>query len=75
MSSLDNHIDKKARQLALDLQSLMARVEYKYNRHEPCLVCGNKFRHHYPDGLPCESDKKKKKLMRKDKWGNITMVK
>jgi len=42
-------IDKAARTTALALQSLMARVEFEYNRHEPCLVCKEKFMHHITD--------------------------
>ena len=48
-------VDVEGRKIALKLQSLMAVVEYKYNRHEPCLVCNRKIMHHI-DGLPCESD-------------------
>jgi len=48
-------VDVVGRKIALQLQSLMAIVEFKYNRHEPCLVCKNKFMHHV-DGLPCEDD-------------------
>ena len=60
MSSMEENIDKKARQLAIDLQSLMARVDYIHNRHEECIVCHSKYKQHYPDGLPCESDDDKK---------------
>ena len=66
MSSTQD-IDKAARKTALSLQSLMAIVEYKYNRHEPCLVCNNKFMHH-ADGLPCESDDKKKEIIKGNRW-------
>jgi len=65
-------IDKAARKTALALQSLMAKVEYKYNRHEPCLVCKQKFMHHI-DGLPCESDEFRKKIIRRNRWNkNLT---
>lgn len=60
-------IDKAARQTALSLQSLMAKVEYKYNRHEPCLVCNHKFMHH-ADGLPCETDDNKKEIIKGNRW-------
>ena len=60
MSSMEENIDKKARQLAIDLQSLMARADYIHNRHEECIVCHSKYKQHYPDGLPCESDDDKK---------------
>lgn len=65
-------IDKAARTTALALQSLMARVEFEYNRHEPCLVCKEKFMHHI-DGLPCESDDSRKKIIRNNRWNkNLT---
>ena len=57
-------IDKKARQVVLNLQSLMAIVEFDYNRYEKCLVCGEKYRHHM-DGLPCETDEEKKEIMKR----------
>ena len=63
-------IDIKGRETALKLQSLMAVVEYDFNRHEPCLVCGERFFKHYPDGLPCETDTDIKDLYSKDRWGN-----
>ena len=71
MSITDESIDKKARELAINIQSLMAEVDYEHNRHEPCIVCNHKFKKHYPDGLPCESDDVKKDLYRKDRWGNV----
>ena len=55
MRDIDKDIDIQARKIALQLQSLMAVVDFKYNRHEPCLVCHRKFMHHY-DGLPCDDD-------------------
>ncbi len=73
MSLMDENIDKKARELAISLQSLMAVADYKHNRHEPCIVCNHKFSQHYPDGLPCESDDNKKQLFKKDRWGNLTI--
>jgi hypothetical protein len=33
-------------------------------------VCSQQYRHHI-DGLPCESDNKRKTIVRLDKWGNI----
>ena len=75
MSSMEENIDKKARQLAIDLQSLMARVDYIHNRHEECIVCQHKFKQHYPDGLPCETDDDKKDLYKKDRWGNLNIRK
>ena len=66
----DKKIEKKARQVALNLEQLMARVDFKYNRHQPCLVCSQQYRHHI-DGLPCESDNKRKTIVRLGKWGNI----
>lgn len=68
-------IDKVGRQTALKLQSLMAIVEYDFNRHEPCLVCGEKYFKHYPDGLPCETDTDIKDLYSKDRWGNKKILK
>ncbi len=59
-----NEIDKKARQVALNLQSLMAIVEFDYNRYEKCMVCGEKYRHHI-DGLPCETDTVKKQIIKR----------
>ena len=50
-------VDLKGREVALRLAYVMAKVEYDYNRHEPCLVCKEKYMHHI-DGLPCESDDK-----------------
>lgn len=66
----DKQLNKKAREVALQIEQLMAVVDFKYNRHQRCLVCNNKYRHHI-DGLPCTSEKKKKQIIRKDKWGNI----
>jgi hypothetical protein len=57
-------IDKKARQVALNLQSLMAIVEFDYNRYEQCMVCNEKYRHHI-DGLPCETDTVKKQIIKR----------
>ena len=55
----DKNVEKKARQVALNLEQLMAVVDFKYNRHQHCLVCDEQFRHHL-DGLPCESDNNRK---------------
>ena len=60
MRDIDKDIDIQARKIALQLQSLMAVVDFDYNRHEPCLVCHKKLMHHY-DGLPCEDDDNVKK--------------
>ena len=60
-------IDKVGRQVALNLASLMAKVEYEFNRHEPCLVCTEKYMHHI-DGLPCERDDERKKIVRHNRW-------
>ena len=57
-------MDKIARQVALNLQSLMAIVEFDYNRHEKCMVCGEKYTHHI-DELPCESDTVKKQIIKR----------
>jgi hypothetical protein len=62
-----NNIDHAGRQTALNLASLMAIVEYEYNRHEPCLVCTEKYMHHI-DGLPCERDDERKKIVRHNRW-------
>lgn len=62
-------IDKAARKTALALQSLMAQVDFQYNRHQPCIVCKEKFKHHI-DGLPCESDDDTKKIVRHSRWDN-----
>lgn len=48
----------------------MSIVDYEYNRHEPCLVCGHKLQQHI-DGLACESDDNPKQIISKDKWDNI----
>lgn len=66
-SNSHNDIDKIGRQTALNLASLMARVEYDFNRHEPCLVCNEKYKHHI-DGLPCVSDDTRKQIIRSDRW-------
>ena len=56
-------IDTEARKLVLNLDHLMAQVDYKYNRHQSCLVCKQKYKHH-EDGLPCISDDKKKRIVK-----------
>jgi len=66
----DKKIQEKAREVALNIEQLMARVDFKYNRHQPCLVCKEQYRHHI-DGLPCLSDTKRKTIVRVDRWGNI----
>lgn len=45
----------------------MAKVEYEYNRHEPCLVCKEKYMHHF-DGLPCERDDERKEIVKHNRW-------
>lgn len=62
-----NEIDIAGRTLALNLASLMAKVEYEYNRHEPCLVCKEKYMHHI-DGLPCERDDERKEIVKHNRW-------
>jgi|TARA_B100000287_G_C19979181_1_gene521754 hypothetical protein len=65
-------IDKAARKTALALQSLMAQVDFQYNRHQQCIVCKEKFVHHI-DGLPCESDDSRKQIIRNNRWNkNLT---
>tara|TARA_Y100000033_G_scaffold12847_1_gene11899 strand:- start:34 stop:252 length:219 start_codon:yes stop_codon:yes gene_type:complete len=65
-------IDKAARKTALALQLLMAQVDFKYNRHQQCIVCKEKFVHHI-DGLPCESDDSRKQIIRNNRWNkNLT---
>ena len=59
---VEKNIDKIGRQIVLDLEHLMAKVDYKYNRHQPCLVCKEKYVHHI-DGLPCTSDNNKKTII------------
>ena len=54
-----NEIDIAGRKLALNLASLMAKVEYEYNRHEPCLVCKQKYMHHI-DG--------RKEIVKHNRW-------
>ncbi len=60
-------IDAAARKTALQLDSLMAVVDFEYNRHHKCLVCHNKYLHHV-DGLPCESDDNKKEIIKRNRW-------
>jgi len=45
----------------------MALVEFGYNGHEPCMVCGNKYSKHI-DKLPCESDVKQKVIVKRSRW-------
>jgi hypothetical protein len=60
-------VDAVARKTALQLQSLMAIVDFKYNRHEKCMVCQHKYFNH-EDGLPCESDNNTKKIVKHNRW-------
>jgi len=55
-------IDIAARKTVLNLEQLMARVDYKYNRHQKCLVCNHKYRRH-EDGLPCVADDERKRIV------------
>ena len=71
MSITDENIDKRARELAFRLQTLMAEVDYEHNRHQRCIACNRKFKQHYPDGLPCISDDKIKSYFKRDRWGNV----
>jgi|TARA_R100001463_G_scaffold56701_2_gene108794 hypothetical protein len=66
----DKKIQEKAREVALNIEQLMAKVDFQYNRHQPCLVCKEQYRHHI-DGLPCISDTERKTIVRVDRWGNI----
>ena len=45
----------------------MAEVDFDYNRHQTCLVCNEKYKHH-EDGLPCLSDDKRKNIIRSSRW-------
>lgn len=74
ISNLDNKVETQGRKVALSLQQLMSIVDYDYNRHESCLVCGYQFKQH-EGGLPCVSDKETKDIITKDKWGNIKVKK
>ncbi len=60
-------VDAAARKTALQLQSLMAIVDFKYNRHEKCMVCHHKYLQH-DDGLPCESDDNTKTIVKRNRW-------
>ena len=62
-----SQVDQAARSTALKLQSLMAIVDFKYNRHEKCMVCHHKYLQH-DDGLPCETDHNKKKIVKRNRW-------
>ena len=44
-------INEKGRATALQLEQLMARVDFQYNRHQPCLVCNEKYKHHIENNL------------------------
>jgi hypothetical protein len=55
-------VDIAARKTVLNLEQLMARVDYKYNREQRCLVCNYQYRRH-EDGLPCVADDEKKKIV------------
>ncbi len=63
MEDIDKNIDTEARKLVLSLDHLMAQVDYEYNRHQSCLVCNEKYKHH-EDGLPCLSDNKTKRIVK-----------
>lgn len=62
-----SQVDQAARKTALQLQSLMAVVDFKYNRHYKCMVCQHKYFNH-EDGLPCESDNNTKKIVKRNRW-------
>ena len=62
----DKKIQEKAREVALNIEQLMARVDFKYNRHYKCMVCQHKYFNH-EDGLPCEADNNKKKIVKDPK--------
>ena len=68
---LDRTINEKGRELALQLEQLLGAVDFEYNRHHRCIVCQEKFLRH-EDGLPCKNEKNRKRLVWKDRWGNIT---
>ena len=74
IATSNEEIDIVGRRVALNLVSLMATVEYKYNRHEPCLVCNEKYMHHI-DGLPCESDDDPKQIVRHSKHKKNILIK
>ena len=63
----EQDINKIGRQVAIRLDYLMAEVDFDYNRHQPCLVCNEKYKHH-EDGLPCLSDDKPKNIIRSSRW-------
>tara|TARA_B100001059_G_C17667869_1_gene492919 strand:- start:219 stop:440 length:222 start_codon:yes stop_codon:yes gene_type:complete len=70
MTEKDIEIDKKGREVALQLEQLLGIVDFDYNRHHRCIVCNAKFLRH-EDGLPCEDDENRKRLRWQDRWGNI----
>ena len=59
----EKDINKIARQVALNLDYIMAQVDFTYNRHQRCLACQEKFKHHI-DGLPCISDTVHKQIVK-----------
>jgi len=63
VASDDKLLHKKARTTALQIEQLMAVVDFKYNRHQRCLVCREKYMHH-ADGLPCVSDSDYKEIIK-----------
>ena len=65
----EKNLDKIGRQVAINLDVLMAQVDFQYNRHNRCLVCNEKYKHH-EDGIPCLSDATPKRIIRTDRWGN-----
>ena len=67
----DKEIQDKGREVAIRLDYLMAQVDKSYNRHQRCLVCNEKYRHHL-DGLPCLEDNNPKQIVRTDRWGNVS---
>tara|TARA_B100000029_G_scaffold437100_1_gene452055 strand:+ start:769 stop:993 length:225 start_codon:yes stop_codon:yes gene_type:complete len=63
----EKDINKIGRQVAIRLDYLMAEVDFKYNRHQKCLVCDEQYKHH-EDGLPCLSDDNPKNIIRSTRW-------
>jgi len=69
----EQNLNQIGRQVAINLDYLMAQVDFTYNRHQRCLVCNEQFQHHI-DGLPCVSDTEHKQIIRKDRWGHIKKI-
>jgi len=69
----EENINKIGRQVAINLDYLMAQVDFTYNRHQRCLVCNEQYQHHI-DGLPCLSDDDHKQIIRKSRWGHTKNI-